>query len=143
MAKKSESESIRDMFSKLGHDLKMPEVDIEAILSHHRKNLEALEKSAKASASGASAVMNRQREMLQKTMQEVTEMAHSFRAPGNPQEMMAKQADFAKRSFEAAVKNAGEMSELVKKSSADSIEILRARIRESMEEIRQGYEKRK
>ena len=104
---------------------------------------EALEKSAKASASGASAVMNRQREMLQKTMQEVTEMAHSFRAPGNPQEMMAKQADFAKRSFEAAVKNAGEMSELVKKSSADSIEILRARIRESMEEIRQGYEKRK
>jgi phasin family protein len=143
MAKKSESESIRDMFSKLGHDLKMPEVDIEAILSHHRKNLEALEKSAKASASGASAVMNRQREMLQKTMQEVTEMAHSFRAPGNPQEMMAKQAEFAKRSFEAAVKNAGEMSELVKKSSADSIEILRARIRESMEEIRQGYEKRK
>ena len=143
MAKKSASESIRDMFSKLGHDLKMPEVDIEAILSHHRKNLEALEKSAKASASGASAVMNRQREMLQKTMQEVTEMAHSFRAPGNPQEMMAKQADFAKRSFEAAVKNAGEMSELVKKSSADSIEILRARIRESMEEIRQGYEKRK
>ena len=143
MAKKSDSESIRDMFSKLGHDLKMPEVDIEAILSHHRKNLEALEKSAKASASGASAVMNRQREMLQKTMQEVTEMAHSFRAPGNPQEMMAKQADFAKRSFEAAVKNAGEMSELVKKSSADSIEILRARIRESMEEIRQGYEKRK
>jgi phasin family protein len=143
MAKKSDSESIRDMFSKLGHDLKMPEVDIEAILSHHRKNLEALEKSAKASASGASAVMNRQREMLQKTMQEVTEMAHSFRAPGNPQEMMAKQAEFAKRSFEAAVKNAGEMSELVKKSSADSIEILRARIRESMEEIRQGYEKRK
>ncbi len=143
MAKKSESESIRDMFSKLGHDLKMPEVDVEAILSHHRKNLEALEKSAKASASGASAVMNRQREMLQKTMQEVTEMAHSFRAPGNPQEMMAKQADFAKRSFEAAVKNAGEMSELVKKSSADSIEILRARIRESIEEIRQGYEKRK
>ena len=56
---------------------------------------------------------------------------------------MAKQADFARKSFEAAVKNAGEVAELVKKSSADSIEILRARIRESMEEIREGYEKRK
>jgi len=121
----------------------MPEVDIDAILNHHRKNLEALEKSARASASGATAVMNRQREMLQKTMQEVTEIAQGFRAPGNPQEMMAKQADFAKKSFEAAVKNAGEMAELVKKSNTDSIEILRARIRESMEEIRQGYEKRK
>lgn len=143
MAKKPESESIFDMFSKLGHELKMPEVDIDAILNHHRKNLEALEKSARASASGATAVMNRQREMLQKTMQEVTEIAQGFRAPGNPQEMMAKQADFAKKSFEAAVKNAGEMAELVKKSNTDSIEILRARIRESMEEIRQGYEKRK
>ena len=29
-------------------DLKMPSVDVDAILSHHRKNLEALEKSAKA-----------------------------------------------------------------------------------------------
>ena len=143
MAKKPESDSILDMFSRLGHDLKLPNVDIDAILSHHRKNFEALEKSAKTTAAGASSLMHKQREMLQQTMREITEMAQSYRAPGSPQELMAKQADFARKSFEAAVKNASEVAELVKKSSADSIEILRARIRESMEEIRQGYEKRK
>ena len=121
----------------------MPSVDVDAILNHHRKNLEALEKSAKATAAGASSVMHKQREMLQQTLHEITEMAQSFRAPGSPHELMAKQADFARKSFEAAVKNAGEVADLVKKSSADSIEILRARIRESMEEIREGYEKRK
>jgi phasin family protein len=68
-------------------------------------------------------------------------MAQSYRASGNPQEMMAKQADFARRSFETAVKNASEVAEIVKKSGTESVEILRERIRETMEEIRKGYEK--
>ena len=46
MAKKPETESVIDMFTRLGHDLKMPSIDVERILDHHRKNLEALEKSA-------------------------------------------------------------------------------------------------
>lgn len=141
MAKKPESESFVDMFSNFGRDLKMPNVDVEAILNHHRKNLEALQKSAAASASGAQDLMAKQRQILQDTMSEITDMAQSYRAPGNPQEMMAKQAEFARRSFETAVKNASEAAEIIKKSGTESVEILRERIRETMEEIRQGYEK--
>ena len=143
MAKQPENESFMDMFTKFGRDLKMPTVDIESILGHHRRNLEALEKSAKATASGASSLMARQREMVQDSLKEITEMAQSYRAPGNPQEMLAKQADFAKKSFEAAVKNAGEVAEIVKKSGTESVEILRGRIKDAMEEIRAGYEKKK
>lgn len=143
MSKNSDPDSIMEMFSRFGRELKMPKIDVDAILRHHRKNIEALEKSAEISAAGASSLMNRQREMLQATLQEVTEMARTFGSPGNPQELVTKQADFARKSFEAAVKNAGEVSELVKKSSIDSIEILRARIRESMEEVRESFDKRK
>ena len=143
MAKKTDDDSFLDMFSKLGQDLKMPSVDVDAILSHHKKNLEALEKSARATASGASAVMAKQREALQDALREVTEMAQSFRAPGNAQEFVAKQADFARKSFEAAVKNASEVAETVKKSGSESIDILRERIRDAMEEIREGYDKKK
>ena len=143
MARKPESESFIDMFTKFGQDLKMPAVDVDAVIEHHRKNLDAFEKSAKASAAGASALMNRQREMLQDTLREITDMAQGIRSSGNPQDMMAKQAEFAKRSFEAAVRNAGEVAEMVQKSGAESIEILRERIRGAMDEIRQGYEKKK
>ena len=45
MAQDKQPDSVFDMFSKLGQDLKMPNVDVDAILSHHRKNLEALELS--------------------------------------------------------------------------------------------------
>ncbi|QPC92532.1 phasin family protein [Mesorhizobium sp. INR15] len=142
MAKQPDTDSFMDMFSRFGRDLKMPNVDVEAILSHHRKNLEALEKSARAGAAGATSLLSRQREMLQDTLREVTDMAQSYKAPGNPQELMAKQTEFARKSFEAALKNAGEVAELVKKSGSDSVDILRARIKEAMEEIRAGYDKK-
>lgn len=143
MANKPEPESILDMLSKFGSEMKLPKVDVEAMLSQQRKNLEALEKSARVSAAGASSLLAKQRAMLQDTLNEVAEVAQSFKAPGNPQELMAKQADFARKSFEAAVKNAGEVAEIVRKSGTESIDILRERIRESMEEIRSGFDSRK
>lgn len=142
MAKQTDPDTLLDMFSRFGRDLKLPNVDVEAIVSHHRKNLEALEKSARAGAEGASSLLQRQREMLQDTLREVTDMAQSYRAPGNPQELMAKQTEFARKSFETALKNAGEVAELVKKSGTESVDILRGRIKEAMEEIRAGYEKK-
>ena len=143
MAKQTPTPSFVDMFTKFGHDLKLPNVDIEAILDHHRKNLEALEKSAKATAAGTASLMNRQREMLQDTLHEATEMAKNYRAPGNPQELIARQTEFARKAFESAVSNAGEVAELVKKSGTESIDILRNRIKEAMAEVRDGYENKK
>ncbi len=144
MARKPRSdESILDMFSKLGRNLKMPHVDVDAIIAHHRRNLDALEKSARAATEGASSVVNRQREMLQATLAEIADMARLMRKPGTPREAMASQAEFARKSFEAALKNASDVAEMVTKSSMESMEILRARIHEAMDEVREGYEKHK
>jgi phasin family protein len=142
MTKQPDSDSFVDLFGRFGRDLKLPNVDVEAILSHHRKNLEALEKSARASAAGASSLLSMQREMLKDTLREITDMARSYRAPGNPQDLMAMQTAFARRSFETAVKNVGDVAELVKKSGTESVEILRNRIKGAMEEIRTGYDKK-
>ncbi|RVC80265.1 phasin family protein [Mesorhizobium sp. M4A.F.Ca.ET.022.05.2.1] len=142
MAKQPDSDSFLDMFSRFGRDLKMPNVDVEAIISHHRKNLEALEKSARAGAAGASSLLTRQREMVQEALREITDLAQNYRAPGNPQELMTRQAEFARKSFETALKNAGEVAEMARKSGTESIEILRERIKDAMAEIRSGYEKK-
>ncbi len=142
MAKQPEAESFMDLFTKFGRDLKMPKVDVDAILDHHRKNFEALEKSARASAAGASSVLSRQREMLEESLHEIADMAHNYKPSGNPREFVDKQADFARKSFETAVKNASEVADMVKKSGTESVDILRARIKEALAEIREGYEKK-
>lgn len=141
MARQPESDSFLDIFSRFGRDLKLPKVDVQAILDHHRKNLEALEKSARASAAGASSVLSRQHEMVQEALGEITRMAQNYQAPGNPQELMTKQVEFARKSFETTLKNAGEVADLVRKSGTESVEILRDRIKDAMAEIRAGYDR--
>jgi phasin family protein len=142
MAKQPESDSFLDMFSRFGRDLKLPNIDVQAILDHHRKNIEALEKSARAGAAGASSVLSRQREMVQEALNEIAGMAHDYRAPGNPQEIVTKQVEFARKSFETALKNAGEVADLARKSGTESVDILRDRIKAAMAEIRAGYDKK-
>lgn len=142
MAKKPVDESFMDMFSQFGNNLNLPKIDVESILSHHRRNLEALQKAASANATGANEIMAKQRAVLQEGLQEITEMAQNFRAGGGPQDMIAKQADFARKSFETAVKNAGEVGEILRKSGEESVTILRDRIKTAMEEIREVYDKK-
>jgi phasin family protein len=143
MAKQQDAQSFMDMFAKFGRDLKMPNVDVDAILDHHRKNLEALEKAAKASAAGASSLFARQREMLEESLHEISDMAKNYKVPGNPQDAVAKQTELARKSFETAVKNASEVADLVKKSGSESVEILRSRIKDALDEIRHTYDKAK
>jgi phasin family protein len=143
MARNTEQESLVDLFSRFGEQLHVPNVDFNALVDHHRKNLEALEKSAKTATAGASSMLAKQREILQETLRQITEMAQSYRMPGTPQELMARQAEFARKSFETALKNTEDMAELVKKSSDETLDVLRQRIREGMEEIREGYDRRK
>jgi phasin family protein len=80
--------------------------------------------------------------MVQDALHEVTTMAQNYQTPGNPQDLMSKQADFARRSFETTLKNASEVADLVRRSSTESVEILRDRIRDAMAEIRAGYGKK-
>ncbi len=139
MAKKPESDSIIDLFVNFGRELNMPNVDIDKIIEHHRKNLEALEQSAKTASAGASDVFSRQRDILQQTLHEMAGLAESMRTADNPRDMLEKQVEFSRRSFETAVRNASDIGEVLRKSSSESIEILRERIRAAMDEMRQGY----
>lgn len=141
MAKKPESNPFTEMFEKFGRDLNLPQVDVEKMLESQRKNLEALQKSAAASAAGASALIDKQRKNLEQALAEVARVAETYRAGAAPQDFMAKQTEFARKSFDSALKNVEEAAEIVRKASDEAIEVLRKRIRESAEEIRQGFER--
>mgnify|MGYP001103054957 CR=1 FL=1 len=143
MARKTDGDSFTEMFAAFGRNLKIPGVDVDAVIDHNRKNLEALQKAMSASASGAGEAMTRQREMLQAHMREIGDMAQNYRMGAPPQEAFERHAEAVRKSFETAVRNAGEVSKIIQKSGAESVDILRQRIRESMDEIKQTLEKGK
>jgi phasin family protein len=135
-------QSIIDMFTKLGQDLKIPSVDLEKIVAHHRKNLEALSASTKAAAEGATAFAAKQRELVEAAIKDIQAAAQNFKMPGSPQEAMQAQAEFAKKAMEAAIKNTRDMAELVQKSNQDALKIIQDRMKESFEEIRSSFTKK-
>ena len=135
-------QNVTDMFKAFGERLKVPSLDMTKIMEHHQKNLEAMAKAWQAMAGGAGEVAQKQRAILEAAMKDMAEMAQSYRPGGSPQDVMAKQAAFAKKAMEAAIANTRDITELVQKSSTEAFRIVQDRMKESYEEIRATVEKK-
>jgi phasin family protein len=131
-----------DMMRKYGEQLKIPSFDMGRLMEQHQKNLEAMTRSWQAMASGAGEIAQKQRAIFEETVKEVTAMAQDYKPGGNPQEILAKQAEFARKAFEAAIANTRDIAELVQKSSAEAMRIVQDRMKESYEDIKAGLEKK-
>jgi phasin family protein len=142
MAKKSDSESIISMFEKIGKDMKMPGVDVERIIDSNRKNLQALEDTAKTAAKGAGDLMQRQRAMLEDAVKELSDAARNYGSAKDARELISQQMEFGRRAFETAVKNAGEVAGLVQETGTDVAKILRERFQQGIEELKDEIKKR-
>lgn len=136
------AQNFTDMFKKFGEQLKVQPFDMTKIMEHHQKNLEAMTRSWQAMAEGASGIANKQKEVFEAAMKDMAEMAQSYKPGGNPQDVMAKQAEFAKKAMEAAIANTRDIAELVQKSSTEAFKIVQDRMKESYEEIRTSVEKK-
>ena len=135
-------QNFTDMFRNLGEQLKIPSFDVKKIMEHQQKNLEAMAKSWQAMAGGANEIAKKQREIFEEAVKDVTAMVQTYKPGGSPQEIMAKQAEFAKKAMEAAIANTRDIAELVQKSSAEAFRIVQDRMKESYEEIRNNVEKK-
>jgi phasin family protein len=136
------AQNFTDMFKNFGEQLKVQPFDMTKIMEHHQKNLEAMTKSWQAMAEGASGIANKQKEIFEAAMKDMAEMAQSYKPGGNPQDVMAKQAEFAKKAMEAAIANTKDIAELVQKSSTEAFKIVQDRMKESYEEIRTSIDKK-
>jgi phasin family protein len=123
-------------FGKILSDLKIPGIDIEAILTSQRKNIEALTNANKVAVEGMQALAKRQAEILAQAMNEISEMTQQFATVSNPQEMTAKQAELSKQAFEKALANMRELAEMINKANAEALAIINKRVTESLEELK-------
>ena len=127
-----------DMFQKFGENLKIPGADVNAVVNYHRNNIQAMTEVAQVTSSGTQAMMAKQREVLEETLAEITDMIQGASKNTDPGQMMSNQMEFAKKSFDATIKNTTEMGEILRETNMKSYEILKNRVQESIEEIRDG-----
>ena len=136
------TQNFTDMFKKMTEQFKVPQFDMTRFMEQHQKNLDALARSCQTAAAGAGAVATKQREILETAVKQVAEMAKEYKPTGNPQEILAKQGEFAKKAMEAAIANTKDVAELVQKSSTEALHIIQQRMKDSFEEIRGGLDRK-
>ena len=135
-------QNFTDMFKNLGEQLKIPSFDMTKIMEHQQKNLEAMTKSWQAMAGAPTRSPRSSARSSRQAVKDVTAMVQEYKPGGSPQDIMAKQAEFAKKAMEAAIANTRDIAELVQKSSTEAFKIVQDRMKDSYEEIRTSVEKK-
>jgi phasin family protein len=126
--------TVMDIFADMAKQINLPKIDYEAFVDIHRRNIEAMQKSAAVLSEGGRAGFAKQQEILSEVGREAQQAIADFKPGGSPQEVAAKQAELAKRVFEATVKNTKDIAELVQKSSSEAPKIILDRMRASFAE---------
>jgi phasin family protein len=116
-------------FAKLMSQFRLPGVDFTAFVDRERKNIEALAKANRIAFEGWQRLVRRQAEMLQETMKKVV-------ADANQEDAKKKRADLAKEGFEKALANMRELAEITTQSQKEAFDVVRRRIEENVEGIR-------
>ncbi|MBF0372731.1 MAG: phasin family protein [Alphaproteobacteria bacterium] len=135
MAKMPESFFDFDI-TKFMAEMKVPGLDMDAILSSQRRNIEALNAANAMAMEGLAAVMKRQMEILRQTVEEVSTATRDLAEPGAPEHKVARQAELTKETFERTLGNMRELSEIVARSNSDAFDLLNKRFSQILDETR-------
>ena len=65
MADNNQMNAFMDMFKDFGKNLNIPGPDVNDLVDHHRKNIQAMQDAASAASAGGQEVMNMQRAQLE------------------------------------------------------------------------------
>jgi phasin family protein len=130
-------------FTKVLGDFKIPGVDWQELMASQQKNLAALTKANQVLFEGAQAVVQRQVEILHKSMAELADASKAMMAEDDPQAGARKRFELAKTSFEQAIVNMRELAELAGKSNREALEVINQRALEGFEEIKAAIQARR
>jgi phasin family protein len=129
-------------FTRMFSDMKFPAMpDMEGFLTAHRRNMETLSAANRVALEGAQTVAKRHMEIVQQTMQEMTDTIRELSSPDSPQARAAKQAEMMKLAYERAVAHMRELADLIQRANGEAVQMLNHRFTEAMDEVKAMAEK--
>jgi phasin family protein len=117
--------------AKIFEQLRVPGVDVSALMEASRKDIEALTEFNKIALQSSQTMAQKQVEILQKTMEELTQAI----APGKPLENAAKQGELVQHAVEKAFEYMRELAEVARKAQAEALDVVNKRAQEKMQEL--------
>ena len=118
---------------KMLEQFKLPGVDMSSIVESRRKDIEALAQANQVALKGVASIADKQAEFLQAVMADVAAKLKSV-SEGGASSAMAM--DVAKQSVDKALAALRHLAETTTKSQSEAIDLINARAKASLEELR-------
>lgn len=129
-------------FSKFSSEFKLPVVNVETVVETTRKNFATLTSVNTAAVESMKAIAQRQGDMLRTALEDLSKHGSEVLAAATVEEKAAKQIDFVKKTYEAAVANSKELADLYSKGHTDALKALSERVAELTEEVKTAIAKK-
>jgi len=123
-------------FSKIAGEFKFPTVNVETVVETSRKNFTAVTTASTAAVESMKTIATRQGDMFRAAMEDFSKHGSDVLSAATVEEKIAKQIDFAKKSYDLAITNSKELAELYKKGQTEAFETLSARVADLTEEVK-------
>ncbi len=126
-------------FGKFAGQFKFPGVDTTALIESQRRNIEAVTKANQVAFAGVQAIIQRQAEILSKTMDETAKAVQAFSKTDKPEDIWAKQADLFKETYEHGLSDLRELTELSAKANSQAADLLSHRVADGLSELKGAF----
>lgn len=124
-----------DLGKALG-DLKIPGVDMKALLASHQKNLATLADLNRQVVASVQQIAHRQAEHVRQAVTEAAQAAKAAATSPAAKELASHSADLTRQALDKAVEHAKEISEIAAKAHAQAAETVNKRVAEGLDELR-------
>ena len=123
-------------FSKIAGEFKFPMVNVETAVETGRKNFAAVTTVSTAAVESIKTIATRQGDMFRAAMEDFSKHGSDVLSAATIEEKIAKQIDFAKKSYDLAIANSKELAGLYTKGQTEAFETLSARVADLTEEVK-------
>src|SRR3954471_19752749 len=122
--------------SSVARLFQVPGFDANTFVKFQHRNLEALNAVNQTLVQGLQTVAQRQGKLVQQSVKQVQELLSLKPTNASVNEVLVKQIDVAKTSFEKNVADSRELSDLVAKVGSEAADTLSRRVVASLDEIK-------
>ncbi len=117
-------------------DFRFRPIDVEAVWASQRRTIEALSQANQLAVEGAHALVKRQIEMTQQTLEEFATLVRDMAQPSSTEERIVKHTEFTKKMIDKGLTHGREVATLAAKTGTDATEVLQRRAAEGLDEMK-------
>jgi phasin family protein len=122
--------------TKMFADFRMRPFDVDAVWAAQRRNFEALTQANQLAVEGVHAVVKRQIEMTQQTLEDMSTLVREMTQPTSTEDRIAKQTEYTKKMIDKGLTHGREIAALATKAGSEATEVLQKRAAEGIDEMR-------